>query len=151
MCEVNITLERQIPTQRWLVVIESCLPSPHCLVAQDVALSRPKRGFEFLWGHKNSTILFKTRIPGRGFYSYSSGGTKLTIVFKTRIPGRGFIRTPLEDPQVFMILGHLTNVFKTRIPGRGILFEFLWGHFLTFTRRPLLFFSISIHEMRCSV
>ena len=25
--------------------------SPHRLVAQDAALSRPKRGFEFPWGH----------------------------------------------------------------------------------------------------
>ena len=26
-------------------------------------------------GAQESTIVFKTRIPGRGFYSYSSGGT----------------------------------------------------------------------------
>jgi hypothetical protein len=85
MCEVIDILKRQIPTQRWVVVIESCLPSPHCLVAQDVALSRPKRGFEFLWGHKK-TVLVKTRIPGRGFIRIPPGAQLLSALSKRGSP-----------------------------------------------------------------
>ena len=36
---------------------------PHRLVAQDAALSRPKRGFEFPWGH---LILFQSCVK-QGF------------------------------------------------------------------------------------
>ena len=87
-------LKRQIPTQRWLVVIESCLPSPHCLVAQDVALSRPKRGFEFLWGHKKLNLFSKQGSPEGDSIRIPPGAQKPVLV-KTRIPGRGFIRIPL--------------------------------------------------------
>ncbi len=80
---------------------------PHRLAAQDVALSRPKRGFEFLWGHKA-----KRGSPLWGCYSNSSGGTK-----QNEDPhGGDAIRIPLGAQS------------KTRIPMAGMLFEFLWGH-----------------------
>lgn len=31
---------------------------PHRLAAEDVALSRPKRGFEFPWGHISTTPFY---------------------------------------------------------------------------------------------
>ena len=37
---------------------------PHCLVAQDVALSRPKHEFESRWGHLNH----KSFLITRGFF-----------------------------------------------------------------------------------
>jgi hypothetical protein len=87
-------LKRQIPTQRWVVVIESCLPSPHCLVAQDVALSRPKRGFEFLWGHNYKQHFSKRGSPEGDSIRTPPWAQESEIIFKTRIPGRGFIRIP---------------------------------------------------------
>ena len=103
MCEVNTTLERQIPTQRWLVVIESCLPSPHCLVAQDVALSRPKRGFEFLWGHKNQQLFSKRGSP-EGDSIRIPLGHKSTIILNSRILGRSS----------FVPMVHKSTIFSKR-------------------------------------
>ena len=114
MCEVNITLERQIPTQRWLVVIESCLPSPHCLVAQDVALSRPKRGFEFLWGHKNNNC-FQNEDPRKGILFVLLWGHKKQQMFSKRGSPEG---------DLFVLLwGHrINNCFQNEDPRKGILF-----------------------------
>ncbi len=49
-------------------------------------------------GAQESTIVIKTRIPRRGFYSYSSGGTRIN------------------------------NCYQNEDPRKGILFILLWGH-----------------------
>jgi len=80
-------------------------------VAQDVALSRPKRGFEFLWGHKNNSTDNKTKQnedPQKGvIFEFLWGHKNNSTHNKTK---------QNEDPQ------------------KGVIFEFLyptgtmWGH-----------------------
>ena len=50
--ELEITAERVLyPQGEFCGKILPGTEGPHCLVAQDVALSRPKHRFESGWGH----------------------------------------------------------------------------------------------------
>lgn len=60
-------------------MIKFWLSCPHRLAAQDVALSRLKRGFESRWGHHKPPMsggsFVKTQRPIEGCYSSPAGGT----------------------------------------------------------------------------
>ena len=100
------------PRQINKAILTSC---PHRLAAQDVALSRPKPGFEFLWGHflfNQYLISYRLR---RGFYSEG--------VCQNRKPGRDRLTKPylLHAPIVWRHKARALSpqgVCQNRKPGR---------------------------------
>src|SRR3954468_5214744 len=70
---------------------------PHRPEAQDVALSRPKHGFESRWGRQPSLVPMKAAPPKRNMFGRRKGGLSAPRVSPEMGRKRGAIRRGLLD------------------------------------------------------
>ncbi len=93
-------------------------PRPHCLVAQDVALSRPKLGFESRWGHCKIRRTGGFLICGPPSHHRGAGGQNWGSIAKhAEAPLGGTMKTTCN--RSFLIIWPSFTPSRCRRPKQG--------------------------------